>query len=60
MLTIHCVTLVTFSGTENAADDDDRKEIAVEKATGGSYVVSLIANPGFGRSSKNPKVLYFE
>ena len=28
------------SGTENAADDDDRKEIAVEKQTGGSYVVS--------------------
>ena len=27
-------------GTENAADDDDRRNIAVEKETGGSYVVS--------------------
>ena len=33
----HCV----FTGTENAADDDDRKKIAVEPETGGSYVVSL-------------------
>ena len=27
------------TGTENAADEDDRREIAVEKETGGSYVV---------------------
>jgi len=29
-----------IDGTENAADDDDRKDIAVEKATGGSYVIT--------------------
>lgn len=29
-----------IDGTENAADDDDRREIAVEKATGGSYVIT--------------------
>ena len=31
-----------MTGTENAADDDDRQAIAVEKETGGSYVVSYI------------------
>ena len=31
---------IGFQGTENAADEDSRREIAVEKATGGSYVVS--------------------
>ncbi|XP_025095375.1 uncharacterized protein LOC112564634 [Pomacea canaliculata] len=29
-----------IDGTENAADEDDRREIAVEKATGGSYVIT--------------------
>ena len=29
-----------FIGTENAADEDSRKKIAVDKDTGGSYVVS--------------------
>lgn len=29
-----------IDGTENAADDDDRKDIAVEKETGGSYVIT--------------------
>ena len=36
------------AGTENAADEDSRQEIAVEKETGGSYVVrvSSIIQPG--------------
>ena len=36
------------AGTENAADEDSRQEIAVEKETGGSYVVrvSCIIQPG--------------
>lgn len=29
------------AGTENAADEDSRQEIAVEKDTGGSYVVRV-------------------
>ncbi|XP_070210175.1 dye-decolorizing peroxidase YfeX-like isoform X2 [Littorina saxatilis] len=29
-----------IDGTENAADEDDRREVAVEKATGGSYVIT--------------------
>lgn len=29
-----------IDGTENAAAEDDRREIAVEKATGGSYVIT--------------------
>ncbi|XP_041368735.1 dye-decolorizing peroxidase YfeX-like [Gigantopelta aegis] len=29
-----------IDGTENAADEDSRKEIAVEKDTGGSYVIT--------------------
>ena len=36
------LSLEIFPGTENAADDDDRRNIAVEKETGGSYVVSNI------------------
>ena len=28
-----------FLGTENAADEESRQKIAVEKETGGSYVV---------------------
>jgi len=31
-----------IDGTENAADDDDRREIAVEKETGGSYVITQV------------------
>ena len=39
------------AGTENAADEDSRQEIAVEKETGGSYVVrvSSIIQPGPAR-----------
>ncbi|KAK7469770.1 hypothetical protein BaRGS_00036197 [Batillaria attramentaria] len=29
-----------IDGTENAADEDDRREVAVEKTTGGSYVIT--------------------
>lgn len=29
-----------IDGTENAAAEDDRREVAVEKATGGSYVIT--------------------
>ncbi|XP_076468356.1 dye-decolorizing peroxidase YfeX-like isoform X2 [Babylonia areolata] len=29
-----------IDGTENPADEDDRREVAVEKATGGSYVIT--------------------
>jgi hypothetical protein len=31
-----------LSGTENPADEDSRQSVAVEKETGGSYVVSTI------------------
>lgn len=30
---------MSVSGTENPADDESRQEVAVEKETGGSYVV---------------------
>jgi hypothetical protein len=33
------VILIVYQGTENAADDESREQIAVEKETGGSYVV---------------------
>ncbi|KAL8609838.1 hypothetical protein ACOMHN_020673 [Nucella lapillus] len=29
-----------IDGTENPADDDDRRDVAVEKSTGGSYVIT--------------------
>ncbi|GFR78747.1 hypothetical protein ElyMa_005857400, partial [Elysia marginata] len=31
-----------IDGTENRADDEGRQEVAVEKETGGSYVVSIV------------------
>lgn len=31
-----------IDGTENAADEDERQEIAVEKETGGSYVITQL------------------
>ena len=30
-----------ISGTENPADDESRERVAVEKETGGSYVVNI-------------------
>ena len=31
-----------ISGTENPADDESRERVAVEKETGGSYVVNIL------------------
>lgn len=44
-----------IDGTENAADEDDRREIAVEKSTGGSYVITQkwIHNLGVIQSEKD-------
>lgn len=36
----YCATC--FVGTENAADEESRQNIAVDKETGGSYVVSEV------------------
>ena len=33
--------IMLLTGTENRADDEGRQEVAVEKETGGSYVVSF-------------------
>ena len=33
-----------ISGTENPADDESRERVAVEKETGGSYVVNVLLN----------------
>ena len=33
-----------ISGTENPADDESRERVAVEKETGGSYVVNILFN----------------
>ena len=41
--TIYLPVFVFNEGTENAADEDDRREIAVEKPTGGSYVVRVLS-----------------
>lgn len=37
----YCATC--FVGTENAADEESRQNIAVDKETGGSYVVSEVS-----------------
>lgn len=42
-----------FVGTENAADEESRQNIAVDKETGGSYVVSEVS--GELKSSFNLK-----